>query len=265
MLRTRTVPLFRHLRWSAAVVASSRRLTTAARPEQPTTAGAARPSFTAAPNVQPATGASVFTQSPSLASTGTGSPLAGSEDAPGMPREGLPSLSLATTPWAPKVLGFAGLLPFIGTTVGVYSCVPQDIIGYQLLQATYGASILSFMGAVHWGLAMAQYGTPKTIPTRYYLSVIPALTGFVTLNLPPDISLLVQAAGFQGLLLADIRAWKHGNVPRWYPSMRIWLSMIVTGCLCGTWYAGYKHGSGRAIRRAIALAELSGDQVGMRE
>jgi hypothetical protein len=70
----------------------------------------------------------------------------------------MPSLSLGLVPKVPLFLGFAGLLPFLGATVGAYSCVVTDIAAYQLIEVTYGASILSFMGAVHWGTAMAKYG-----------------------------------------------------------------------------------------------------------
>jgi hypothetical protein len=66
-------------------------------------------------------------------------------------------------------LGAAGLIPFVSCAAGVaaggidlslplgVSMTPDQLVH---LQAVYGASILSFMGAVHWGLAMAGYRRP---------------------------------------------------------------------------------------------------------
>jgi len=69
-------------------------------------------------------------------------------------------------PKAPLWLGAAGLIPFVSCSLGVVAggidltplslplMTPEGLIK---LQSLYGASILSFMGAVHWGLAMAGY------------------------------------------------------------------------------------------------------------
>jgi len=74
-------------------------------------------------------------------------------------------------------LGFAGLIPFLGTTAGV-AMFPSDWSSKSLtLQLTYGSSILGFMGAVHWGLAMAQYKASRNV-LRYTISVVPAVCFF---------------------------------------------------------------------------------------
>ncbi|MFC7474774.1 DUF3429 domain-containing protein [Dankookia sp. GCM10030260] len=51
-------------------------------------------------------------------------------------------------------LGLAGLLPFLGTALLAWTA-PPDWRGVALhALAAYGAVILSFLGAVHWGLAL---------------------------------------------------------------------------------------------------------------
>ena len=55
------------------------------------------------------------------------------------------------------LLGSAGLIPFLGTTLCAYS-LPELTYLMQQIQSQYGATILSFMGGAHWGLAMANYG-----------------------------------------------------------------------------------------------------------
>jgi hypothetical protein len=70
------------------------------------------------------------------------------------------SLSLRNVPTVPRVLGLAGLIPFVATGVGarVFFTDESRRETMQTVQRAYGASILSFMGAVHWGLEMASYG-----------------------------------------------------------------------------------------------------------
>lgn len=56
------------------------------------------------------------------------------------------------TPLAAKCLGFAGALPFVGGAVGIWrSNYREECL---VVEKTYGCAILSFLGAVHWGLAL---------------------------------------------------------------------------------------------------------------
>ncbi|KAJ3371728.1 hypothetical protein GGF31_002707 [Allomyces arbusculus] len=170
------------------------------------------------------------------------------------------SLDLSAVPTTPKMLGLAGLIPFAGATVGAWTCVgADDIIAFQLVEATYGASILAFMGAVHWGTAMAHEGVTdtSTLSKRYALSVLPSLIGWATLSMPADIALATQLAAFNALLYADVRAWRHGSVPRWYPNLRIWLTGIVSACLGATWLARFREKRARAAEVAAAAATVT--------
>eukprot|EP00842_Homolaphlyctis_polyrhiza_P002530 jgi/Hompol1/3278/HPOL_003198-RA len=131
-----------------------------------------------------------------------------------------------------KLLGFAGLIPFAGAAAaGVW--MPEAIWLISEAQATYGCSILSFMGAVHWGLAMAEYGTPRSNALRFALSTVPALWAFFTVAFIPHvpIRLLSEMLGFNALLAGDWIAHRKGLVPSWYLGLRIWLTSIVTVCL----------------------------------
>jgi hypothetical protein len=51
-----------------------------------------------------------------------------------------------------------GLIPFVGTVASsIYFPEAIDLIGE--LQALYGCCILSFLGGIHWGLALMKTGT----------------------------------------------------------------------------------------------------------
>lgn len=144
-------------------------------------------------------------------------------------------------PVAPKLLGIAGLIPFVGTSaLAVY--MPEAVVLVSELQATYGASILSFMGAVHFGLAMADYGSTRYRMLRYSLSTVPCLIGFFTLVCVPHIPmrLIIEALAFNGLLYGDYKCLGLGLVPKWYLKLRIGLTSIVTLCLGTNLYISYQ-------------------------
>ena len=111
------------------------------------------------------------------------------------------------------VLGYAGLLPFIAGVVliamGLRSTGASWLTGYA-------AVILSFIGAVHWGLALGQ-GERRW--RHYAASVVPALVAWGALLLPPTPSLGVLAAGLVGWrvqeYLADVPSF-----PAWFARLR---------------------------------------------
>lgn len=63
----------------------------------------------------------------------------------------------------------AGAIPFLALSPPIAQSLPflpADLVASAaLLQLGYGASIASFLGGIHWALAMAQYGgTVSTLP-----------------------------------------------------------------------------------------------------
>ena len=72
----------------------------------------------------------------------------------------------------PSRLGYLGLLPFVLGAALVW-IVRADVHAYVALAlSTYAALILSFLGAIHWGLAMRQ---PANNTTAWVWGVVPAL------------------------------------------------------------------------------------------
>lgn len=135
-------------------------------------------------------------------------------------------------------LGLAGLLPFIGCGILAVSQVPQQAIGLPALVA-YGAVILSFLGAVHWGLALAPGPVLPTMPPvphpsvrgRLALGVVPSLLGWAAMLLAlagwPDLGLLLLTAGFIATIVVEARWGRAGLLPSGYITLRWVLSIIV--------------------------------------
>lgn len=123
-----------------------------------------------------------------------------------------------------KTLGYSGLIPFIIFSFGVWTGLPM-VDNPHLPLLTYAAIILSFMGAIHWGLAMVKEDSLST--TQLGLSVVPALLGWLALLIPPLSGYGLLILSFIGLYLADKYICGKGLLPEWYLLMRFVLTLIV--------------------------------------
>ena len=132
-------------------------------------------------------------------------------------------------PAAALWLGLAGALPFLALAAALFLAAPDlRPVALQAI-AAYGAVILSFLGGIHWGLAL-QAGRPSW--SRLGPAVLPSLLGWAALLLAPVPGLLLLAAGFIAMALADHRTARAGAAPAWYPRLRWPLSGTVTASLC---------------------------------
>lgn len=155
---------------------------------------------------------------------------------------------VAKPPRITAVLGFSGVLPFYAFLPVVAPHLPLDIVlepamlaNPGLLQVAYGATILSFLGGVHWGVAMTNIGGAagaKLAGERYLWSVLPCLMAWPTVAMP-----VTQAAGIQAALLGVVyvvdRAWAgRGLLPPWYLKLRTPLTLLAAGGLALTASSG---------------------------
>lgn len=89
--------------------------------------------------------------------------------------------------------------------------------------AAYGAVILSFLGGIHWGLAISVAGTADQKGVSYRrltISVVPSLVAWCALLLPTGATLPVLAAAFAVMLAVDWRLAEKAEAPSWYPKLR---------------------------------------------
>ncbi|THH16146.1 hypothetical protein EW146_g4433 [Bondarzewia mesenterica] len=101
------------------------------------------------------------------------------------------------------------------------------------IQVTYGAVMLSFLGALHWGMEFAGLGGHKGY-ARLLLGAAPVLYAWPTLALDPTLALIAQWVGFTGLWWADLKATTAGWTPAWYSQYRFYLSILVGTCIITT-------------------------------
>ncbi|ARE41009.1 Arginine/ornithine antiporter ArcD [Rhodovulum sp. P5] len=134
-------------------------------------------------------------------------------------------------------LGLAGLIPFLwgaatvtfpGLDTFSQSNLGPRFSGIYVLNF-YGTIILSFMSGVLWGFATKAEGTKAAL--GYALSVVPALWAFFMVGGGPEESAKALVAGFLGLLVLDALYWWLQLAPRWWMTLRIPLTLVVSGSL----------------------------------
>lgn len=126
------------------------------------------------------------------------------------------------------LLGPAGLIPFAVLAIGVWAGWP----GAGPALAAYGATILAFLGAVHWGLALrATPGEAHAAWGRLGLGVVPALVAWVALLLPMAAGLGLLAAAILATAAIETLASRAGLVPPAYLRLRWLLSAGAAACL----------------------------------
>jgi hypothetical protein len=126
-------------------------------------------------------------------------------------------------PPAAKWLGTIGGIPF------VLLALLSTILDVSLREwahfalAAYGAVILSFLGGIHWGLAIATANPGQSNGStfvRLSISVIPSLVGWCALLISGPLGLTLMASAFIGLLLFDWYSSQKAQVPAWYLKLR---------------------------------------------
>lgn len=131
-----------------------------------------------------------------------------------------------------EIVSYAGVAPFVLCLLGI--ALLRDYESRELAQRiaiSYGAVVLSFVGAVHWGLALA--GRLSWRPMRIGGAVLPALLGAASAVLGGQRGLALLVVGFGVFWL-----YEHRNVgaelPGDYLSLRRNLSLVVCTLLAVT-------------------------------
>ena len=144
----------------------------------------------------------------------------------------MPSTNLAI-PASAAWLGALGLIPFVGLAIALALAAPDLQAALSHALVAYGATILSFLGGVHWGLGIARAasGQRTGLAGRLTLSIVPSLAGWAALLTSPFAGLLVLAVAMALMLQVDILTARSGVAPAWYPRLRIPLSCAVATTL----------------------------------
>ncbi|KZF24833.1 hypothetical protein L228DRAFT_258344 [Xylona heveae TC161] len=155
------------------------------------------------------------------------------------------TFALKEVPREAYYLGLAGVLPYLATSLTtVYLAwdvkyAAEAGTGFLLsgptaeaflkflepIQIGYGAVIISFLGAIHWGLEYAGYGGHHSY-RRYAIGVLAPAIAWPSVLMPAEYALISQFAAFNLLYFLDAKATVRGWTPPWYGTYRFVLTFI---------------------------------------
>lgn len=123
-------------------------------------------------------------------------------------------------------LGYGGLIPFL-LFAGLTLIEPAHQIICRGALFSYGAVILSFVGALHWGFAMVmpQLSTSQR-SICFVWSVVPALIAWSTIFFGPVLSGLILILGFLMQYWRDLMLSDQVTLPSWFLPLRLRLTAV---------------------------------------
>jgi hypothetical protein len=138
-----------------------------------------------------------------------------------------PALKPSTEAWA---LGAGGLLPFVAGAAGLWS-LPLEWAGLAATALlTYAAVIVSFLGGIHWGLAMRQQRAPRG---WLIWGVLPSLLAWAGLLLNSAWGLLLMAASLIVCYVVDAQIYRPLQLGGWLVLRGLLTLVAVVSCLVG--------------------------------
>jgi hypothetical protein len=136
---------------------------------------------------------------------------------------------LARVPAFAVLLSVAGLLPLIACAVGAVTI--NLAVSARMLRwlVEYGAVLLAFVGAVHWGLVLAQPAgsVAPGARARLLFGVTPMLIAWAALLVTPWIGLGVLIGGFAFTVISEMEANRRRFLPPGYMLLRLVLSAVI--------------------------------------
>lgn len=139
--------------------------------------------------------------------------------------------STDTLPGSVAWLGYGGLLPFVGTALAIFVDPHHAELWSDALMA-YGAVILSFVGALHWGFAMSLSSLDAGCRRACFIwSTVPALMAWPATLLEPLDAGLLLVTGFGVHYWQDRRLAARARLPGWYLPLRLRLTAVACGSL----------------------------------
>jgi ABC-type amino acid transport system permease subunit len=133
-----------------------------------------------------------------------------------------------------KLLAYAGLLPFMGLSVLLWLVDPDLHPFVALALAGYGASIVSFLGGIHWGIGFRNASRMHNAPLfNFGWGVVPSLLAWIAITMPAYAGLPLLALILGLCYVVDRKTYPEAGLEEWLP-MRLHLTVVATiSCLMG--------------------------------
>ncbi len=129
-----------------------------------------------------------------------------------------------------RILGFGGLIPFYGLSIAVLFSRDANLRNLAFVGlSVYAMAVLAFLGAIHWGLAMATPDLAADLRKKLLIfGVLPALVGCGLFFLPGGYRLLGLALAYGAVFVFDSMHYRSLGLPQDWLRLR---SQLTTGAV----------------------------------
>ncbi len=129
----------------------------------------------------------------------------------------------------PLTLTIAGAVPFVALSVAVSMHMFPNVKAISGLLLTYAAIIVSFMGGIHWGVAVVRYADSRKIANMLIVeSVWPSLIAWGVLFYGNTFTqLLVMTLLYTFVWTIDSLLYSNDMIPQWFFTLRCIITPIV--------------------------------------
>jgi hypothetical protein len=128
-------------------------------------------------------------------------------------------------------LGYAGLIPFVLGAVLMFLVADEVHPLVAIALTAYGAVIASFLGGIHWGLALRENTPLRTFHLLW--GVTPSLLAWVAVIMPAYAGLPLLGLLLLACYLVDRKTWPAVGLKQWM-TLRFRLTLVsVLSCLLG--------------------------------
>jgi len=140
----------------------------------------------------------------------------------------MPSAVSSAPPAVAARLAYAGLIPFVLGALLVWLVRPDAHPYATLALSAYAATVVSFLGGIHWGIAMRDGGN-----SSFAWGVVPALVAWPAVLMPPYAGLVIHGAMLVVCYLVDRKLYPRHGLAAWL-TLRFRLSAVAAlGCFIG--------------------------------
>jgi hypothetical protein len=136
------------------------------------------------------------------------------------------------------LLGLTGLIPFALLSLAAWVVHPGWLGMLVRTQLGYGIALLSFLGGIHWGAALACGHLSVTQAKKALIwGVAPSILAFGSLLLEIGFGFAILMFGFIGAYQVDRRLYHWYKMPEWLLALRFTLTCVVVTALAVTFIA----------------------------
>ncbi len=137
-----------------------------------------------------------------------------------------------------RALGYAGALPFIALCIHTWMWPEYRAFGARALVG-YAAVIVTFLGAIYWGVALTLNSENQSsaldsrlnVTLALVWSIIPSLLAWAGLMLPAQLGRYWMLIILIVCLGVDLLLARRFLLPGWYRNLRIVLTSIAAAAL----------------------------------